>query len=107
MDGWETFSYLFLLGVLFAIPLVMTKKLWFTGGMHWMGNTVFYFTHGILQTESITGKISANILFIFCILFFIPVIILLIRRNPVLFNEPENIVLRTLNNKEEIRKNSL
>lgn len=79
-DGWETCSYLFVLGILFAIPLVMTRRLWFTGGMHWMGNTVFYFTHNTIQPETVAGRISPNILFIFCILLFIPLVILAIKK---------------------------
>src|SRR5688572_14205931 len=37
-EGIETYSYLFFLGILYVIPLVLTKRLWITGGMHWAGN---------------------------------------------------------------------
>lgn len=73
-DSWDTLVYLFALGILFSIPLLITRSLWMTVGMHWMGNTVFYFTHSILDTQSHEGYLSANIVFIVCILLFIPVV---------------------------------
>ncbi|CAN5623616.1 hypothetical protein BH10BAC3_BH10BAC3_38890 [soil metagenome] len=76
--GWETCIYLFLLGVLFVIPMIITKRLWFTGGMHWIGNTTFYFTHTIINTSNSNAAISPNLVFIFCILIFIPISILLV-----------------------------
>lgn len=78
-SGWETCTYLFALGILFAIPLVLTKRLWFTGGMHWMGNTFFYLTHGIINTETISGKPAPNTIFIICILLMIPVSMFVIK----------------------------
>ena len=71
-DGLVTWLYLFLLGVLFVIPLLLTGRLWFTGGLHWAGNVTFYFTHEIIKTEEGSGPVSSNALFIFVILLFIP-----------------------------------
>lgn len=72
-DGIETHLYLFLLGVLFIIPLVLTKRLWFTSGVHWAGNVTFYFTHEMLKVEEINKNLSPNYVFIGVILLFIPV----------------------------------
>lgn len=71
-DGLVTWLYLFLLGVLFVIPLLLTGRLWFTGGLHWAGNVTFYFTHEIIRTEETNAQVSANAVFIIVILFFIP-----------------------------------
>ena len=80
-DGVETLMYLFLLGVLFAIPLVFTKRLWVTGGMHWMGNTTFFFTHSATQIKEGQVDISPNTIFILWMLLFIPLTILFLQRN--------------------------
>lgn len=78
-DGPEAWLYLFALGVMFAIPLVLTKRLWFTGGLHWAGNCVFYLTHNILLTETNSQAIDANYILVLCILIIIPLNYLLIR----------------------------
>jgi len=72
-DGYITYLYLFLLGVLFVIPLILTKRLWFTGGMHWAGNSFFYLTHSLILTQSGNTSFSANLTFCICILLMIPV----------------------------------
>lgn len=79
-DGPETMTYIFLLGVLFIIPVVITRRLWLTIGMHWMGNTTFFLTHSVFDTGSGMGMLSPNTLFIFCILLFIPLTIMVSRR---------------------------
>jgi len=79
-DGWETCTYLFSLGVLFAIPLVLTKRLWFTGGMHWIGNTTYYFTHSIISTKTNNNHLAPNIIFMLTIVVFIPITIFVARR---------------------------
>jgi uncharacterized protein len=78
-DGVETLFYIFLLGVLFVIPVLLTKRLWFTGGMHWIGNTTFFYTHSIITVEDGPGGLSPNTIFITFILLFIPFVIMLIR----------------------------
>jgi len=72
-DGFVTWLYLFLLGVLLVIPLILTKRLWFTGGMHWAGNCFFYFTHGIIQSGAGKMDISPNYTLAVCSLLMIPV----------------------------------
>jgi uncharacterized protein len=71
-DGFVTWLYLFLLGVLFVIPLILTRRLWFTGGLHWAGNVTFYFTHEIIKTEEEAQGVSPNHILIVMILLFIP-----------------------------------
>lgn len=78
-DGAETLLYLFLLGVLFAIPLVYTRRLWLTGGMHWIGNTMFFYTHSMISVKEGQGVLPPNTIFILWILLFIPFIIGILR----------------------------
>lgn len=73
-DGLETLSYIFLLGVLFVIPLIITKNLWITGFMHWSGNTFFFVSHNVIQTDSNFYYVTPNQIFIFWILILIPTI---------------------------------
>lgn len=72
-DGPQTWIYLFMLGVLFIIPLIKTGRLWFTGGMHWAGNCFFYAMHELVKTEAVPAKISSNYILVGCILLLIPV----------------------------------
>lgn len=72
-DGPQAWLYLFMLGVLFIIPLIKTGRLWFTGGMHWAGNCFFYTTHELIKTESVPGKPSTNYILVICMLILIPV----------------------------------
>ena len=71
-NGAETQLYLFVLGVLFIIPLLQTRRLWFTGGMHWAGNCFFYFTHGIIKTDDGMVQFTANFILVVCALILIP-----------------------------------
>jgi hypothetical protein len=70
-DGMDTYLYLFSLGVLFAIPLVMTRRLWFTCGLHWAGNVTFYYTHEILKTEEGSRGLSPNLVLVGVVLLMI------------------------------------
>ncbi len=79
-EGLETLSYLFLLGVLFIIPLIITKSLWITGFMHWSGNAFFFVTHNVIHTNNNLNYVTPNQIFVFWILILIPVIWYLFRR---------------------------
>lgn len=59
-DGMQTYTYLFLLGVLFMIPVVKTGQIWTTGSMHWAGNCIFFITHEIIETDQYPGTLSSN-----------------------------------------------
>ncbi|MER3465630.1 MAG: hypothetical protein C4329_15675 [Chitinophagaceae bacterium] len=78
-DGAQAWIYLFLLGVLYVLPLLFTKRLWFTGGMHWAGNCTFFITHEVIKTDSVPGKIDANFIFVGCIIVFIPFVYFLLK----------------------------
>lgn len=69
----ETHLYLFLLGVLLVIPLLVTQRLWFTTGVHWAGNVTFYVTHEIVKTEQGSVPLSSNVILVGVILLMIPV----------------------------------
>ncbi|HYK77269.1 MAG TPA: type II CAAX endopeptidase family protein [Daejeonella sp.] len=72
-EGFETYLYLFLLGVIYVIPLLLTKRLWFTGGMHWAGNCFFYLTHEVFKTDTNDGySLSPNYILVLSILLIIP-----------------------------------
>ena len=72
-SGPETILYLFLLGIIFVIPLMQTNRLWFTGGMHWAGNSFFFVSHNVIQTESNNTWLSPNYLFAICLALSVPV----------------------------------
>lgn len=72
-DGLDTLSYIFFLGILFIIPLIITKSLWITGFMHWSGNTFFFVTHNVIQTDSNIGILTPNQIFSIWILVLIPI----------------------------------
>ncbi|QQX76302.1 MULTISPECIES: CPBP family intramembrane glutamic endopeptidase [Aequorivita] len=73
-DAPDTLLYLFLLGIIFIIPLVNTKNLWLTGSMHWAGNTFFFVSHNVVETKTGNDLISSNYLFSLCLILFIPII---------------------------------
>lgn len=73
-DGFESLLYIFLLGIIFIIPVLYTKNLWLTGSMHWAGNTFFFVTHNVIHTENKSNVISSNYLFAVFLLLFIPFI---------------------------------
>jgi len=72
-DGFDTLSYIFLLGVLFMIPLILTKNLWITGFMHWSGNTFFFVTHNVIQMDSNASILTPNQIFSIWIILLIPI----------------------------------
>lgn len=70
-DGPETYLYLFLLGVLFLIPLVKTQQLWTTGAVHWGYNCTFYFTHEVIRVKTASAVFGANYLLSIVLIVFI------------------------------------
>ncbi len=79
-DGPESWSYIFMLGIVLIIPVLITKNLWLTGAMHWAGNVFFFVTHNIIQTEPSQNSISPNYLFAICLLVFIPIVYLVTKQ---------------------------
>jgi uncharacterized protein len=79
-EGVETLLYLFALGVVFVVPLLLTKRLWFTSGMHWAGNCFFYLTHELIKTGSPGKALSPNYILVLCILIVLPVNYYLLKR---------------------------
>ena len=71
-DGLDVIAYLFLLGILFIIPVLTTKNLWNTGAMHWAGNVFFFFSYNLVQVEVNEEIFNYNYLFSICILLMIP-----------------------------------
>lgn len=79
-DGPAALLYLFLLGVVYVIPLVYTGNLWLTGGMHWAGNVFFFATHSVIQTEEHNPHFSSNYLFATWLVLCIPLVWLFCKR---------------------------
>lgn len=73
-DGFESLSYIFLLGIVFMIPLINIKDLWVTGFMHWAGNVFFYISHNVIITSDNSSAVSYNMLFSMNLLLMIPTI---------------------------------
>ena len=73
-DGYDTLLYLFFLGVVLTIPLFFTKNIWVTGFMHWAGNSFFYVTHNVFQTDNGLSPIKPNLFFAFWIILYIPMV---------------------------------
>lgn len=73
-DGIDVLLYLFLLGIIFFIPLLNTKKLWITGSMHWAGNVFFFVSHEIIKTQEMNSIISPNYFFSIVLLVMIPIV---------------------------------
>ena len=73
-EGSDVLIYIFLLGIIFIIPVMNSKNLWITGAMHWAGNLFFFISHNVIQVKDNESIISYNYLFSICILFMIPLI---------------------------------
>ena len=50
-NGPAQLIYLFVIGLMLAIPLVNTDNLWYTVGAHWAGNIVYRFTSDVIKVE--------------------------------------------------------
>ncbi|MGB8706109.1 MAG: type II CAAX endopeptidase family protein, partial [Gillisia sp.] len=79
-DGPDVLLYIFLLGVVFFIPLMNSKNLWITGAMHWTGNVVFFVSHNIIQTQEIENTLSYNYLFSIFLCLMIPAVWIITKR---------------------------
>ena len=79
-DGWETYCYLFALGVLLMVPLVRTRQIWLTGAIHWAGNCTFFYTHEIVKAQTGPTAISANMVFTAVMVCFTGILLLLPQR---------------------------
>lgn len=73
-DGPEAWSYIFLLGIIFIMPVVITKQLWLTVGMHWAGNSFFFISHSVILTASGNSHFSSNYLFAILLAAFAPLL---------------------------------
>jgi len=80
-DGPEAWSYIFLLGIIFIIPVILTKQLWLTTGMHWAGNSFFFISYSVISTRSGNSHFSSNYLFAIILAVFAPVLWYRLKRN--------------------------
>ncbi|WP_439881452.1 lysostaphin resistance A-like protein [Pontibacter sp. MBLB2868] len=52
-DHPAVLTYLFILGLVLATAIQLTKSLWLTLGIHWAANIVYYFSVNMLSIESV------------------------------------------------------
>ena len=78
--GWDVLLYIFLLGIIFIIPVLNSKNLWITGAMHWAGNLFFYIGHEVIKVQEKDGFLGYNYLFSICISLMIPLIWMITRK---------------------------
>ncbi|UYZ58619.1 CPBP family intramembrane glutamic endopeptidase [Hymenobacter latericus] len=57
--GPTTWVFLLVVGVSLALPVVLTRSLWYTVGMHWGMNIVYQLTNNVVQTEAVPGHPNA------------------------------------------------
>ena len=73
-DHPSVLTYLFILGLVLATAMQLTKSLWLTLGIHWAANIVYYITVDIIPTESVvdgyqsTWILAATYLLLFGVL---------------------------------------
>jgi membrane protease YdiL (CAAX protease family) len=52
-DGFAVLTYLFILGVVLAVAVCITKSLWLAFGIHWGANIAFESTNSIINLETL------------------------------------------------------
>nr|WP_262907897.1 CPBP family intramembrane glutamic endopeptidase [Hymenobacter sp. 15J16-1T3B] len=78
-SGPAQLTYLFVLGVSFAIPLVVTGNLWYAVGAHWAGNIVYRLGHDVLSVADGPNPFSGLWALTICMVLLIPVHLLVAR----------------------------
>lgn len=71
-DGVQVLLYLFILGVVLMLALMLTKNIWLTLGLHWSGNIIYQLTNNIIQTKSLGNGQGQLWLYIGFLLLLIP-----------------------------------
>lgn len=78
----ESLVYLMITGIALAIPLVLTKSLWFSVGLHWACNSVYRITTDVWHSKAIdAGPLSSLEILMIVVLLSIPVNIYILRRS--------------------------
>lgn len=73
-DHVSVLTYLFILGLVLATAMQLTRSLWLTLGIHWAANIVYYITVDIYPTAATgaphasTWVLAASYLVLFCVL---------------------------------------
>ncbi|MBS1778066.1 MAG: CPBP family intramembrane metalloprotease [Bacteroidetes bacterium] len=69
----EGLLYLAILGFYLAVPVMLTGSLWYSVGLHWMGNIVYRISADVLQSKMVPGyTISSLYLLMFLVTISIP-----------------------------------
>ncbi len=61
-NGPTTWVFLAVMGVSLALPLVLTRSLWLTFGLHWGNNIVYQLTNNVIRSEDVTDFSSTWVL---------------------------------------------
>ncbi len=72
-DGNILLVHLFVMGILLVIPLIITKQLWMTTGIHFGINMVYHITNNVMHVENGSNDFPGMIILIIFMLLLIPV----------------------------------
>jgi membrane protease YdiL (CAAX protease family) len=50
-SGPTQLTYLFVIGLMLAVPLLVTRNLWYTVGAHWAGNIIYRISNDVLTMQ--------------------------------------------------------
>lgn len=65
--------YIFIIGIQLMIPLLLTKNMGYTFGIHWAGNMVYHVTNNVMHTSAASNHFPAMWVAIFFILLLVPI----------------------------------
>lgn len=71
--------YLFILGIQLAIPLLFTRSIWYTFGVHWAGNMIYHISNNVMHTGGGSNPFPALGVGILAMLVLIPINYLICR----------------------------
>ena len=72
LDEPVYFLYALVLGVQLMIPLMITKNIWYTFGVHWAGNIVYHLTNSVMHTQGDSNPFPGIVVAIIFALLSIP-----------------------------------
>jgi membrane protease YdiL (CAAX protease family) len=75
-----SFLYLFMLGIQLAVPLLVTRNIWYTLGVHWAGNIVYHLTNSIMHTSAGSNPFPSMVVALIFTVLSIPVHYLICRQ---------------------------
>jgi membrane protease YdiL (CAAX protease family) len=74
------FLYALVLGVQLMLPLVITRNIWYTFGVHWAGNIVYHLTNSVMHTTDGSNSFPGIVVAIIFSLLSLPLHYLICKR---------------------------